>query len=153
MFHIFVGFIHVIVCFAIIFFVLIQNTKGMGLSGAFGAAGGSDSIFATSGGLNILIKITIVLALIFACTSLGLSFVPPSNPSGGIMANQQNAAVGSGQTIGDMMGGGQEQPSEGGQQQMPTNLDQPGAGEGQPAPPADQLSPDIQPAPGEAEPN
>lgn len=78
MLHFLLGLVHVIVCFALIFFILIQSNKGMGLSGAFGAAGASDSVFGATGGLNVLIKITIGLSLVFVITCCTLSFVKPT---------------------------------------------------------------------------
>lgn len=86
------AFIHVIVCFALIFFVLIQSNKGMGLAGAFGSVGGGESLF-SSGGLNILIKITIGLGVIFAVTSLSLTMVRPP-ASGGSLIDQAEGTVG-----------------------------------------------------------
>lgn len=69
--------IHLFLCIVLIFFILIQNSKGMGLSGAFGAAGGSDSVFGSSGGINILMKITIGLAIIFTLSSIALNMIGP----------------------------------------------------------------------------
>lgn len=85
MLYYFLVFIHLIVCVGLIFFILIQSNKGMGLSGAFGAMGGSDSVFSTSGGMNILVKITIVLSLVFTVSTLALSLKKPPMETGGIM--------------------------------------------------------------------
>ena len=57
----------------------------MGLSGAFGAAGASDSVFGATGGLNILMKITIGLCAIFVFTSCALSFVEPPQSTGSVV--------------------------------------------------------------------
>ncbi|MBN2328487.1 MAG: preprotein translocase subunit SecG [Candidatus Omnitrophica bacterium] len=76
---------HVVVCVALIFFILIQSNKGMGLSGAFGAMGAGDSVFGSSGGMNILIKITIALCLVFTVTTMALTMIPPPTQSGGII--------------------------------------------------------------------
>ncbi len=75
---------HVAVCAALIFFILIQSNKGMGLGGAFGSVGG-DSVFGSASGMNILMKITIGLGIIFATSSIALTMIKPPNPQG-IMA-------------------------------------------------------------------
>jgi len=135
MFHFFVGFIHIAVSFLLIFIVLIQNNKGMGLSGAFGSAGASESVFGSSGGLNVLVKITIVLSVIFAITSLSLSFVPPSTPNGGIMAEEANQGVGG--SLSELVGGGAQDgagQAPAGAEQAPGGVEQPvqAPGEGGP---------------------
>jgi preprotein translocase subunit SecG len=86
MFHIILGLVHIVVCIALVFFILIQSNKGMGLSGAFGAAGASDSVFGAAGGLNVLIKITLGLCVVFVFTCSALSFVKPAmNTSGSVV--------------------------------------------------------------------
>ncbi|MGC9329902.1 MAG: preprotein translocase subunit SecG [Candidatus Hinthialibacter sp.] len=84
LYYLFVLF-HIAVCVAVIFFILIQSNKGTGLSGAFGAMGAGDSVFGSSGGMNILIKITIALSLIFTVTTMALTMIPPPTQSGGII--------------------------------------------------------------------
>jgi len=76
------------VCAALIFFILIQSNKGMGLSGAFGAMGASDSVFGSSGGLNVVMKITIGLVVVYALSTLTLSVVPPPVRTGGIIEQE-----------------------------------------------------------------
>ena len=77
MLHLLMSFIHIAVCVLMIFFILIQSNKGMGLSGAFGAVGAGENFLSTSGAFNILVKITTALALIFCILSVGLSYFPP----------------------------------------------------------------------------
>ncbi|MDP8244115.1 MAG: preprotein translocase subunit SecG [Candidatus Hinthialibacter antarcticus] len=77
------------VCVALIFFVLIQSNKGMGLAGAFGSVGGSDSVFA-SGGMNILVKITIGLAVVFALNSLALTIITPPGGQRSLLDDDAN---------------------------------------------------------------
>jgi preprotein translocase subunit SecG len=84
MLHFLFGLLHLAVSVALVFFILIQSNKGMGLSGAFGAAGGSDSVFGASGGINILMKITIGLSLVFVVTCCVLSYIPPKMSTGSI---------------------------------------------------------------------
>lgn len=77
MVHLLLAFIHIVVCIVLVFFILIQSNKGMGLAGAFGSVGASDSVFgASTGGFNIMVKITIGLSLIFTFTCCSLSFIP-----------------------------------------------------------------------------
>ena len=79
---------YVVVCVGLIFFILIQSNKGMGLSGAFGAMGASDSVFGSSGGINIVMKITIGLVVVYTLTTLTLSVVPPPARTGGIIEQE-----------------------------------------------------------------
>ncbi len=96
----FIALIHVFVCVALIFFVLIQSNKGMGLSGAFGSMGAGENIFSSSGGMNLMIKITIGLCIIFTLTTLSLGIFPPSVSTGGIM---DNAASNQPQSVSDLI--------------------------------------------------
>lgn len=88
MFYYLLVFIHLLICVALCFFVLIQSNKGMGLSGAFGAMGAGDSVFGSSGGLNILMKITIALSLLFTVSTVALTVVTPPSREGGIIAGE-----------------------------------------------------------------
>ncbi|RJQ32087.1 MAG: preprotein translocase subunit SecG [Actinobacteria bacterium] len=63
--------IHVIVCIGLIFAVLLHSGKGAGLSNAFGGAMASGFSGTTIIERN-LNRITIVLAIIFAITSVVL---------------------------------------------------------------------------------
>jgi preprotein translocase subunit SecG len=92
--------IHVAVSVALIFFVLVQSNKGMGLSGAFGSMGAGENIFSSSGGMNLMIKITIGLCIFFVLTTLSLGIFPPSVQTGGIM---DNAASNQPQAISDLI--------------------------------------------------
>jgi preprotein translocase subunit SecG len=62
--------IHLITCFFLILFVLLQAGKGAEVGATFG--GVSQTFFGTQGG-NILTKITTVLAFVFMATSIGLT--------------------------------------------------------------------------------
>lgn len=88
MFYYLLVFIHLFICIGLVFFVLIQSNKGMGLSGAFGAMGAGDSVFGSSGGVNILMKITIALSLLFTVSTLALTVVTPPSREGGIIAEE-----------------------------------------------------------------
>ncbi len=62
--------VHVITCFFLILFVLLQAGKGAEVGATFG--GISQTFFGTQGG-NILSKVTTVLAFVFMITSIGLT--------------------------------------------------------------------------------
>ena len=63
--------IHVIVCFILIFAVLLQSGKSADLAGAFGGAG-SSTAFGPRGSATLMSKITTASAIIFMFTSMGL---------------------------------------------------------------------------------
>ena len=62
--------VHLITCFFLILFVLLQAGKGAEVGATFG--GMSQTFFGTQGS-NILTKVTTVLAFIFMATSIGLT--------------------------------------------------------------------------------
>ncbi|HXX82121.1 MAG TPA: preprotein translocase subunit SecG [Thermodesulfovibrionales bacterium] len=63
--------IHIIVCFFLIFIVLIQSSKGAELGAAFG--GSSQTLFGSRGAATLFSKLTTVSAVVFMLTSLFLS--------------------------------------------------------------------------------
>ncbi len=63
--------IHIIVTLLLIISVLLQESKGGGLSGVFG--GGSQSMFGGQGANEFMAKITSALAILFMVTSLLLA--------------------------------------------------------------------------------
>lgn len=65
--------IHVLVCLALIFIVLLQQGKGAGIGAAFG--GSSQTVFGSTGAAPFLAKLTAVAAILFMVTSLGLTFL------------------------------------------------------------------------------
>jgi preprotein translocase subunit SecG len=73
LFSIFV-IIHVITCVLLIIAVLMQSSKGGGLSGAFGGMG-SQAIMGGREAATFLSKATTYLAVIFMVTSLSLAFL------------------------------------------------------------------------------
>jgi len=66
--------LHVIACFAIIGFVLLQAGKGADIGSAFGGAG-SQAVFGSMGTPTVLGKITTVIAVIFTITSFSLALL------------------------------------------------------------------------------
>lgn len=63
--------IHLIVCFFLIFIVLIQSGKGAELGAAFG--GSSQTLFGARGAATLFSKLTTVAAVVFMLTSLTLA--------------------------------------------------------------------------------
>lgn len=70
MMHVFLVIVHIIVCFVLAIVVLLQSSKGGGLAGAFGGAGGMpQQILGSRGMTTLLHKLTIYLAVGFFVTS------------------------------------------------------------------------------------
>ncbi|MEO0137230.1 MAG: preprotein translocase subunit SecG [candidate division WOR-3 bacterium] len=63
--------LHVLICILLIIVVLLQQTRGAGMSSVFGG-GGSDSLFGGKGATPFFIKLTSGLAVAFFLTSLFL---------------------------------------------------------------------------------
>lgn len=66
--------IHVIAAVAMIVFVLLQQGKGADMGAAFGS-GSAGSVFGASGSANFMSRTTAIIATIFFCTSLGLTYI------------------------------------------------------------------------------
>jgi preprotein translocase subunit SecG len=77
--YILILIIHILICIFLILIVLLQASKDAGLSGLFGG-GGSEAIFGGTSGNIFLRKVTTVLAIIFMCTSLILTFISLRQP-------------------------------------------------------------------------
>ena len=71
--HTIVIIIHVVASLALISIVLLQHGKGAGIGAAFG--GSSQTVFGSSGAAPFLAKLTAIVAILFMCTSLGLTFM------------------------------------------------------------------------------
>ena len=65
--------IHIIVSLALICIVLLQHGKGAGIGAAFG--GSSQTVFGSTGAAPFLAKLTAAVAILFMCTSVGLTFL------------------------------------------------------------------------------
>jgi preprotein translocase subunit SecG len=63
--------IHILVCFFLIFIVLIQSSKGAELGAAFG--GSSQTLFGSRGAATLFSKLTTISAVVFMLSSLFLS--------------------------------------------------------------------------------
>lgn len=64
--------LHVLICILLIIVVLLQQTRGAGMSSVFGGGGGTDSLFGGKGATPFFIKLTSGLAVGFFLTSLFL---------------------------------------------------------------------------------
>ena len=64
---------HVIACFLMIGAILLQSGKGAEIGAAFG--GSSQTVFGSRGPANFLSKFTVVVAVVFMVTSLGLAIL------------------------------------------------------------------------------
>jgi preprotein translocase subunit SecG len=73
MFSILLG-LHVVICVLLILVVLLQRSRGAGLSGVFGG-GGSQSVFGGRGAAPFLAKATSILAILFMTSSLSLALL------------------------------------------------------------------------------
>ena len=76
--------VHVIICFVLATVVLLQSSKGGGLAGAFGGAGGAPQQLLGSRGMTTLLhKLTIYCAIGFFMTSFLLFMTDSSGDIGG----------------------------------------------------------------------
>lgn len=66
--------LHILVSFFLIGVVLLQQGKSADLAGAFGGQG-SQTAFGPRGAANLLTKLTTWSAIIFMCTSIGLTIL------------------------------------------------------------------------------
>jgi preprotein translocase subunit SecG len=66
--------LHIFVAVLMVTIVLLQDSKGGGVGGAFGG-GGSQTLFGATGAANFLVKVTRGLAVIFMCTCIGLTLI------------------------------------------------------------------------------
>jgi len=60
-----VVFLHIVICIMLVLVILMQASKGGGLSGAFGGSGGMGAIFGGRGAATFLSKVTTLLAILF----------------------------------------------------------------------------------------
>src|ERR1700709_420174 len=66
--------LHVLVCLFLIGVVLLQQGKSADLAGAFGGQG-SQTAFGPRGASNLLTRLTTWSAIVFMCTSIGLTIL------------------------------------------------------------------------------
>ena len=110
--YVFLIFVHLLICFALVSVVLMQSGKGGGLAG--GAFGGSaQTVFGGRGATDFLTRATMVLAAAFFLTSLSLAYMSmnvATRPKSLIQSQAQKAAAGApGQAPAGPAGGGAQQ--------------------------------------------
>ncbi len=66
-------FLHSVICVLLVAVVLLQKSKGDGLSGAFGGGGALTASFGNRGAASLLSKATTVLAVLFMLVSFLLA--------------------------------------------------------------------------------
>lgn len=66
--------IHVVAAVVMVVLVLLQQGKGADMGAAFGS-GSAGSVFGASGSANFMSRTTAVIATVFFCTSLGLTYI------------------------------------------------------------------------------
>lgn len=71
----FITIIHLLVCILLTVVILMQASKGGGLSGAFGGQGSMGAVFGGRGAGSFLSKMTIVLAIIFMLGSVAQGLI------------------------------------------------------------------------------
>ncbi len=102
--------VHVLVCFVLILVVLLQSSKGGGLAGAFGGAGGQ-TMFGGQETATFLSKATTYLAVAFMVLSLLLAFLSARRGQPGSRSvvrqavEQQQNVIPEGRSIDEILGG------------------------------------------------
>ncbi len=72
MFEAVITVVHILACLFLIVIVLLQTGKGAEMGAVFGGA--SSTVFGSSGAGNFLTRLTTGVAILFMCTSLGLTY-------------------------------------------------------------------------------
>lgn len=78
--------LHLLIALLLGVVVLLQRSKGNGLSGAFGGVGAGEAMFGSRGVTTMLHKATIYLAIAFMVTSLGLVYLTANRGGSGRIA-------------------------------------------------------------------
>ncbi|MEA1986792.1 MAG: preprotein translocase subunit SecG [Candidatus Marinimicrobia bacterium] len=87
--------IFVIVALLLVLSILMQSSKGTGLAGTFGGAGGANTVFGGRGAATLLVKMTTYLAVIFFVLTIAINFVIRSNTqkSGSVVQEQATERI------------------------------------------------------------
>ena len=80
--------IHVVVCVALIFIVLLQTGKGADMGAAFGG-GSSQTLLGSTGASSLLSKATTIVAIVFMLTSIGLAYVSGHKKQHSVMTDSK----------------------------------------------------------------
>jgi len=75
--------IHLFVCFLLIMAVLLQSGKGSSLGSAFG--GGQGNVFGPGAPVNIMNRVTTIVAILFMVTSLTLAVISTQKTTGSVI--------------------------------------------------------------------
>jgi preprotein translocase subunit SecG len=109
LFNLLIG-LHVFVCLVLILVVLLQSSKGSGLAGAFGGAGGQ-TMFGGQETATFLSRLTTYLAIAFMVLSLVLAFMSAQRSTAGARsvvreaAQQNQGTAPAGKSIDELLGG------------------------------------------------
>ena len=76
-----ISLVHASACILIVLFILLQHPKGGGILGVLGGGGGGKSLFSAGGASDFLVNTTKWLTVIFALTSLSLSYISAQKDS------------------------------------------------------------------------
>jgi preprotein translocase subunit SecG len=75
--------LHLFVCLLLILAVLVQSGKGSSLGSAFG--GGQGDVFGPGAPVNIMNRVTTVVAILFMVTSLTLAIISTEKTTGSVI--------------------------------------------------------------------
>lgn len=93
--------VHVVAAVVMIVLVLLQQGKGADMGAAFGS-GSAGSVFGASGSANFMSRTTAIIATVFFCTSLGLTYISTNRTEdSGVMSR-----------MGEMVESSEETPSK-----------------------------------------
>lgn len=73
MLHSIINVLHILICLFLILVILVQQSRGGGLSGSLGA--GSTQVFGGRGSANFMTRLTTVMATAFMLTSMLLAYL------------------------------------------------------------------------------
>jgi len=95
--------LHILISASLVVVVLLQSSKGGGLAGAFGGAGGMGAVFGGQTAASLLTKATRYLAIAFMASSLTLALVSRNRTmgtvEGGLERRTGTAASATGGTV------------------------------------------------------
>ena len=76
---VFFNAVHLLLCVLLILVILLQVGKGADMGAVFG--GSSQTVFGTTGGTTFLTKLTVILAVLFVCSSVYLTLQSKASKS------------------------------------------------------------------------
>lgn len=85
----FLAVIHILIGLGLVLFVLLQDPKG-GAMGVFSGGSSSNTFFGASGATNFLTTTTKWLAVLFAATCLGLTYMTAKRSGSSVMDEYKN---------------------------------------------------------------